>query len=57
MKYLPDTIKQLKSCPESLRKSIIHWMYFKAVMAVIGLAFGSAMGSGLVKVLVELIRK
>ncbi|WP_251547877.1 hypothetical protein [Limosilactobacillus caecicola] len=57
MKYLPDIIKQLKDCPESLRKSIIRWMYFYAVMAAIGIVLGGTVGSSLVKALVRFIRK
>lgn len=57
MKYLPDIIKQLKDCPESLRKSIVHWMYFKAAMIAIGLVLGSTFGSSLLKILVHFIRK
>lgn len=57
MKYLPDIIKQLKDCPESLRKSIIHWMYFKAVVAAIVVVLGSTFGSCLIKALVTFIRK
>lgn len=57
MKYLPDIIKQLRDCPESLRKSIIHWMYFKVVIAAIVVVLGGTFGSRLIKVLVTFIRK
>lgn len=57
MKYLPDIIKQLKDCPESLRKSIIHWMYFKVVIAAIAVVLGGTFGSSLIKILVTFIRK
>lgn len=44
MKYLSNIIDQLKSCPESLQKSMIRYLYFEATLVFLGTIIPSLIG-------------